>query len=422
MKKKFLLLLFCSFVIICVCAQPEYEKSDKPVEVKWSGFIMNNVFYDTREMFDALDGQAILFPLPPDPDRNGHDLNDMPNISLLSFASRLRTNISGPDAFGAETTGYLEFDFTARSNSASLRFRQAWVKFKWGNTDLLVGRTWNPFISTDVLPEVTGMSVGAPFQPFNRSDQLTLTQRIGNLSIILSALYQNDYVNNGPLGRTPAYQNNTLLPNLHAQLKYKTEHTILGVGADYKRLKPLIFTISPLTGDRFKNNATLGCPALLTYAQIKKNMFTIGAKSILGYNVSENLMTGAFAIKSVDQTTGNEEYSPYKHWFIWSHISYGRKLKAHLFTGYLKNLEALDPLIPPSANLTTTVFGLGEKISEMYRIAPSLSLTSGKVMIACELERNVAGYGEFDYSNKGKIVNVNQVRSTRVLGTMFYFF
>jgi hypothetical protein len=151
-------------------------------------------------------------------------------------------------------------------------------------------------------------------------------------------------------------------------------------------------------------------------------MFTIGAKSILGYNVSENLMTGAFAIKSVDQTTGNEEYSPYKHWFIWSHISYGRKLKAHLFTGYLKNLGALDPLIPPSANLTTTVFGLGEKISEMYRIAPSLSLTSGKVRIACELERNVAGYGEFDYSNKGKIVNVNQVRSTRVLGTMFYFF
>lgn len=422
MKRSILLFVIFCLIVNLSQAQIQEEKKEKPLEMKWSGFIMNNLFYDTRKMYSALDGLVSVFPLGEELDSNGADLNAAPSINLLSLASRLRTNISGPDAFGAATTAYIEFDFTTRANSATVRFRQGWVNFNWGNTSLLVGRTWNQFVSTDVLPEVVAMNIGLPFQPFNRSDQITLTQKAGNLHFIVSALYQNDYVNNGCVGRSYAYQNNALLPNIHIQMKYKTEQTILGLGLDYKRLKPRDFTISPANNQKFKSEATIGCPAILAFAQIKSNKLTLRGKSILAANVSENIMTGAYGISSFEQETGAEQYTPYKHWFLWTDIRYGNKIKAGVFGGYLKNLGARDNILSPETHLPVTVFGLGENISQMFRVSPSVSYTVGKVMLACEIEHNIVAYGNINYANKGKITDSKNINSTRLLGTLYYFF
>jgi hypothetical protein len=402
----------------------------KPVEVKWSGFIMDNLFYDTRKNADALDGMVLLFPLPEAKDSLGDDLNKIPNLSLLSFASRLKCNMSGPDAFGAVTSGYIELDFTARaeynkSSTASLRFRQAWAKLNWKSTELLVGRTWHPLGSMDVVPSVMGLSIGAPFQPFNRSEQITLTQKVGKINFIFSALFQNDYINNGPNGRLPANQTNAVIPNLHFQTKYKSEMAIFGWGIDYKRLKPRIFTTSTaITPQKFSTDATVDCIALLAYGQIKFGKLTISSKTILANNTSESLMTGAFGVSDYDAVTGHEEYTPYTHWFIWGNISYGNKLKSNLFGGYLKNLGAGENIVAPNptSGLTTSVFGLGESIGSMYRLVYTESYTSGKVTFALEVEYNNALYGTIDYTDKGRIVNAKAASSTRVLATMYYFF
>lgn len=303
------ILIFAAVIMLTmpVVAQDIQKKTEKPVEVKLSGFIMNNLFFDNRKNLDALDGMALLFPLPEVLDNLGNDLNKIPNLTLLSFASRLKFGISGPDAFGAKTSGFIEFDFTGRSNTASVRFRQAWTRFSWEKTEILVGRAWHPLASIDVVPSVMALSIGAPFQPFNRSDQITLTQKSGNLTYIISALYQNDYTNNGPAGKTFACQNNALIPNLHTQLKYQTDNVILGAGIDYKRLKPRTFVISPVNGgEKTTTDAHVDCAALLAYGQFKSGKFIISGKTILSTNTSESLMAGAFGTVSRDSLTGYE--------------------------------------------------------------------------------------------------------------------
>jgi hypothetical protein len=133
-------------------------------------------------------------------------------------------------------------------------------------------------------------------------------------------------------------------------------------------------------------------------------------------------MTGAFAISAYDTLTGHEEYKVFKHFFIWGNISYGGKLKASLFTGYLKNLGATGDILTPKNATTPTVFGLGETIGDMVRVTPTVSYTSGKLTLALELEHNIVAYGAIDYANKGKIINASNVDGTRVLATMLYNF
>jgi hypothetical protein len=421
LMKKLAVAMLTVIFAATVNAQDNTEKKEKPVEVKISGFILNNMFLDTRKNVDALDGLVLMFPQPEVKNSKGEDLNAVPNASLLSFASRLKFAITGPDALGARTSGYMEYDFTARANSVTVRFRQAWVKLAWTNNELLVGRAWHPLASMDVIPAVWALGIGAPFQPFNRSEQITFTQKFGKTNLILSALYQNDYTNNGPVGKSYIYQTNAVIPNLHAQLKYKSDNVIAGLGFDYKVLKPRTEITSPVDRTVSKAHETVGCYALLAYGQVKSGKLTVSGKSIYAANISESLMPGAFAISSYDPLTGKEEYTTYKHFFIWGNMSYGGALKANLFTGYFKNLGASKNIVAPTATLST-VFGLGEKIGEMVRIAPSVSYTSGKVVLAFEIEHNIAAYGTINYAKEGKITGASKVNGTRFLATIYYNF
>jgi hypothetical protein len=393
MKISFIILL--SVLMLTPAISQEPAPAEKPVEVKISGFIMNNLLFDSRKNLDALDGMVLLYPLPESPDINGDDLNKVPNMTLLSFASRLKFGITGPDAFGAKTSGLLEVDFTARANCATLRYRQGWVKLNWAKTELLVGRTWHPLCATDVLPGIAALSLGAPFQPFNRSDQITLTQKFGKMNLILSASYQNDYNSNGPSGKTFTYQNNAIIPNLHAQIKYKSDNTVLGLGIDYKRLRPRTYVESPVDKAKTKTREGLNCAAILAYGQIKSGKLTIGGKTILAANTSESLMRGS--------------------------ISYGNKLKGSLFGGYLKNLGAGKNLVAPFTT-APNVYGLGENIDRFVRITPTISYTSGKSTIAFEVEQNLAWFGTIDYADKGNIINTRSISGTRLLLSLMYVF
>ncbi len=419
MKFAFVIIV-CVWMLSPVLAQ-EAAQPEKPVEVKISGFIMNNLIFDTRKNLDALDGMVLLYPLPKSPDMNGDDLNGVPNMTLLSFASRLKFGITGPDAFGAKTSGLIEFDFSARANSATVRFRQGFVKLNWEKTELLVGRAWHPLCSMDVLPGIAALSLGAPFQPFNRSDQITLTQKMGKTSLILSAGYQNDYTNNGPSGKTFIYQNNAIIPNLHAQIKYKTEKTVLGLGIDYKRLRPRTYVESPIDKAKTKTKEGLNCGAILAYGQVKAGKLAFGGKAILAANTSESLMTGGYGIASYDTISGYEEYSNFRHFFFWGNISYGNKLKGSLFGGYLKNLGTGKNLVAPFTTSSNT-FGLGETIDQFIRITPTISYTSGKTVLAFEVEQNIAWIGAIDYADKGNIINSKSVSGTRLLLSLMYNF
>ena len=183
MKRISLLLLF-TFLYIAGNAQ---EKSK--FGIKFSGFVKNDFIFDSRQTVAAREGHFMLWPAAEKLDANGLDINAKPNLNFLAIQSRLTGKISGPDAFGAKTSGVLEGAFFGHSNPDvnGFRLRHAYGKLNWENTELLFGQTWHPMFIAGCFPGVVSFNTGAPFQAFARNPQVKITQSLGSIKLALTA-------------------------------------------------------------------------------------------------------------------------------------------------------------------------------------------------------------------------------------------
>ncbi|MCK5838337.1 MAG: hypothetical protein KAG99_00750, partial [Bacteroidales bacterium] len=104
------------------------EKSE--FGINFSGFVKNDFFFDSRQTIAAREGHFLLWPSPEALDELGNDINAKTNFNFLAVQSRLKGTISGPDAFGAKTSGMIESDFFAQANDNTnlLRLRHAFIK------------------------------------------------------------------------------------------------------------------------------------------------------------------------------------------------------------------------------------------------------------------------------------------------------
>jgi predicted neuraminidase len=68
------------------------------------------------------------------------------------------------------------------------------------------------------------------------------------------------------------------------------------------------------------------------------------------------------------------------------------------------------------------MYGRSENIASMWRVAPSLSYTSGRVALQLEGEITTAYYGTLDFADKGKVKNTDAVTNNRLALSVSYFF
>jgi hypothetical protein len=229
--------LLFSGVVLSQNAGPQEAK--KPA-IHFKGFIKSDYWYDSRQVLASREDIFLFYPLNKLPDAGGNDLNARPSFNYSAVTSRLTGIISGPDAFGAETSGVLEADFSGVSNADinGFRLRHAYGKLRWEKTELLLGQYWHPMFVTEVFPNVISLNTGAPFQPFIRNPQVSFKQYFGNFNLNFALIAQRDQSNLGPDGFSPLYMRSTLIPNSHLQLQHKTARHVWGIAGDYKVLQP----------------------------------------------------------------------------------------------------------------------------------------------------------------------------------------
>ncbi len=418
MERKHLLCLLPVFFICFANISGQTTTQTKPT-LDWYGFVNNQMYFDDRE---SLQGAADLFniiPLDIKEDRKGNDINDRSTVSMLAITTRLGARFAGPELLGAKTAGQFEADFTGFSGSTTmLSIRQANFKFTWDNDVLTMGQTWHP-MSGEIFPEVIGISMGAPFNPFNRSPQIRYDRLMlqKHLRLSLAAIYQFQYSSIGPNGRSYEYQKNSLTPEVYIGADLTMGDFKIGIGGEWNRIAPrtMAFEDSPTAAEKTYEYLNGFCG--MFQASYTHNKLALKTKTMWGENMSHLGITSGYGVYGIREDQGYM-WNPLTAISSWVMGTYGTKnTKGGLFLGYMKNLGSDRYLLVPP-NLMY-VFG-GNNIKQMYRISPNISFIVGCFDLALEYEMTSVAYGTV--KSNGAVRDAHWVTNNRILVSTTYKF
>lgn len=393
----------------------------KDFSFKMYGQVRTDIYYNSRENNQSVDGLFYMYPKDEFLDPNGKDLNASANSNMYAVYSRIGFDIAGPMLGKAKTTAKIEFDFRGQSNDylSLVRLRHAYFNLDWGKSKLLVGQTWHPFYG-DVAPQILNLNMGAPFQPFGRAPQIRYRYQSGNVQWQAAALWQSQYKSYGPTAadgtgnsRVQQFHKNSNIPELALGVDYKANGWIAGVGVDMLSIVPR--TLSKMSDNSYKVDeriTTLSYEAHLKYTGEK---LYFAAKSTLGANMTHISMTGGYGIKSVDAVTGKREYTAFRNSSTWVNIAYGKKWKPALFLGYMKNLGTEDELID------STVYGTGANLDKLMSGTFELTYNVPHWKIGAEYNYTSAWYGKNNLKN-GKVEDTHAVGNNRLVLSALYTF
>ena len=409
--KKILSLLF---VVLTLNVYSQGFLTSQNIKVEFTGFVRNDFIYDSHRNVDACDHLLDFFPTKPEYDVNGKDINAVGSAQFLNTFSRIGTRFTGLELGKAKIGGYIEFDFTGGSMTPTVRLRQAYTQIEWQKSKLLIGRAWHPLFVEKVYPFTLNENTGLPFQVFNRSPQLRFTHQLNkDLDLILAAVYQYDYSNTGPDGKSYHYQRDAIIPELHAQLQFYNQNWVIGAAIDWKEIKPRISTTG--TDGTFKTNERLSTVTALAYLKYTNGQFEFKARSMFGQNVCENLLPSGYAVASVDYRTGAETYTPFNHLYNWIDLTYGKAWKFGFYAGYLKNFGTTKNPVGP-------IYGFTTDADMMFKISPRLIYTYKNFVFGWEISTTTVAYGTNDLSDKAKVKNTKNVTNFRNLVSVAYKF
>lgn len=358
-------------------------QNQKP-KISWSGMVVANAIFDSRQVVEAREGFLLLYPQQPSPDKNGVDINAKPSFNQYAMTSRLRATLSVPEIKGIKTSAVIETDFTGASNSEnnSLRLRHGFLKIEWKNSKVLLGQYWHPLDIPEMIPAVVSLNTGAPFRSFSRQPQIRFDQRLGKLNFVLAASSQRDYVNNGPMGQSYIYLRNSAIPDINFQIQYSTPVLFAGLAGNYKKLTPRLVTDSG-----YKADEHVDCFAVAAFLKYESKRSGLKTQAIYGQCLNDHLMLGGYGVVSTDSITNQKTYTNLNYLSTFIHLyTKNAKLNYSLFGGYSKNLGS-------KKSIAGEVYARDPKIIDVWRLSPVISYTWKWIVSAAELEYTYASWG-----------------------------
>ena len=401
-------------------------KAQEKPSVKLYGFIRNYACFDTRESMTSNSEQFYYMPKDEKLDANGEDINEQPNMMLLSITTRLGLNITGLEFLGAKTSAKIESDFAGFGTSNTvLRIRQAYAKMEWEKNSILAGQAWHPMMG-DMMPDVFSLETGAPFTPFSRTPQVRYDYKNKGFTLTATALYQYQYTSYGPDGASFNYARNAIVPELYFQAMYKNGGFMIGAGVDLLTLKPRqSYTMESTDESGATVTGTYKCkedPVVsispTVFASYKKGNWGVKGRFTYAQNAAHLSMISGYGVTAVNEN-GEQEYGSINSASGWVDVTYKKTLKKGFltfccFAGYTKNLGCKDEFTGP-------IYMRGEKnMDNMWRIAPSVLYTHNAMQIGIEYNPTTVAYGTPD--SQYKMSDTHNVTNHRICAMLKYNF
>ena len=399
----------------------------KGFDYKFYGQIRTDIFYNSRDNTQSVDGLFYMYPKDKSLDPNGKDLNGADNSNMYAVYSRLGVDVAGPNLGCIKTSAKVEFDFRGNGNDnlSVVRLRHAYLNLDWGKSKLLVGQTWHPFYG-DVAPQILNLNMGAPFQPFGRAPQLRYRYNEGAFQLTAAALWQSQYKSYGPTAtdgsgnsRVQQFHKNSNIPEFALGVDYKSGGWLVGAGVDVLSIVPRTQAVGK-DDEVYKVDERLTTLSYEAHVKYTGKKLYVAAKSVLGSNMTHLSMTGGYGISGEDAKTGEREYTPFRNSSTWFNIAYGKKWRPALFVGYMKNLGTSDELVKPAYGVNTK-YGTGQNLEQLLNTTAELTYNVPHWKIGAEYSYCNAWYGD-KFDAKYKATESHTVGNHRlVLSALFMF-
>ena len=359
---------------------------ETPAKFKLYGFIRNYAVVDTREVNAGT--EDLYFYMPKGTDiKGGSDLNEGLNWRFVSLTTRLGLDVSGYKWNSMGLSGKVEADFYNLSGSVPvLRLRQAFMKLAWDDSplSLTLGQAWHPMAAD--MPHMNNLETGAPFNPFNRSPQVTVDVKLGSrFTFTASALYLNHYLPVGPDGKSKNYYKYGF-PEAYVGLGYKDNYLVAKAGVDIVNMRPY----------RVYNNAK--AKGLLTtfspfvYAQLTAGKFQMRAKSILAQGGEHMNLLSGYGVSSYNSQTNTFRYTPMQDWASFLSFQYGKKFQVMAMLGYFFLIGTTEDLYD-----VNSMFWVNNSadvhIQQALRATPTVAWNIGKFTVSLEYNLTAAEFG-----------------------------
>lgn len=407
MKRLFITLLAALLTGSAAFAQAPEEK---PAHFKLYGFIRNYMVADSRAVNAGT--EDLYFYMPKGKDMlNGVDMNGEFNWRFVSLTTRLGLDVSGYKWGTMGVSGKVEADFYTLSGSTPiLRLRQAFMKLSWDDSpvSLTIGQAWHP-MAVD-MPHVNNLETGAPFNPFNRSPQLTAEVSLGSgFSLTASLLYLNHYLPTGPAGKSKDYYKYGL-PELYLGVGYKGEKFAAKAGLDMVNMRPyrsMDATWVNTLGAKARIQGLLTTFSPFLFVQYTNGLFQLRAKSILAQAGEHMNLLSGYGVSELDFSKGLDatmKYTPMQDWASFVSFSYGKKFQLMAMLGYMKQLGTTRDLadLSPFGSENLWINNSADvRIQRAFRATPTVAWNLGKFTVSLEYNLTAAEFGSGTRNERG---------------------
>ena len=358
------------------------------------GFVNPHYYADSRSVVGGREDMMLFYPKPIVRDAQGNDINDGWQANMLAITARLNVKITGPEMLGAKTSAFVEGDFTGATNATidNLRLRHAYFTLDWGRHRLLAGQYWYAMVTHEIMPMTNPLNMGAPFHCYARQPQVRYTYSLDGLEAVAVAQWQLDNMSQGLLNGVPTsstlFARHSILPELNAQLRYRTSRLFIGAAANLKSIQPVVNTAGVASPQQLYRSLSYSIFGSYRFEE----GFTIKVQTLLNNSLYEGCSLGGYLMyQSVD---GN--LVDFRDWHfntVWLDIERNHgHWRPGLFMGYAQHIDE-GPVLAIYG--PATIFGRGYDLDYLWRIQPRLTYTTQKgLSFVGEAEYTYAGYDE----------------------------
>ena len=367
--------------LMCLTGLMGSAWAQSPFKLDVHGFANPHYYADSRSVVGGREDMMLFFPKPVVKDSLGHDINDGWQANMLAITARLGLRVTGPDMLGATTTAYIEGDFTGATNDNinTLRLRHAYIDMDWGGRHrLLMGQYWYAMVVHEIMPMTNPLNMGSPFHCYARQPQVRYEYHLGGLEAVAVAQWQLDNKSQGLLNGESAtstlFARHSLVPELTAQLRYRTEHLFVGAAVNAKTIQPIV----PDPKGTLYTSLTYS-----VFGSYKLDGVTVKAQTLLNNSLYEGCSLGGYLMLAD---------SSFRDWHfntVWVDVERNRgHWRPGLFLGYAKNMDY-------GNSDFIHCFGRAHNMGYLWRVQPRLTYTTlTGLSFVGEVEYTCAGYEE----------------------------